>query len=226
MPGKRYEESVKQVEEGKRYAVRDAIATLRKFKPAKFDETVDLSVSLGIDPKKTEQMVRGTFSLPKGLGRKVRIIVFASPDRATAARAAGAEEAGGDELVKKVGDGWLDFDIAISTPDMMGKVGRLGRVLGPQGKMPSPKSGTVTENVENAVREFKAGKVEYRNDETGNLHIPVGKCSFKDEDLATNVGAILDHIASIRPPAVKGRFVKKAVLSSTMSPGVLLETRE
>lgn len=221
--GKRYNESLKMVEPEKAYPLKEAVETLRKLKPAKFDETVEVSVHLGIDPKKADQMVRGTVSLPRGLGKSVREIVFAQGEKVEKARAAGAVEAGGDELIKKVGDGWLEFDVAVATPDMMGKVGRLGRVLGPQGKMPSPKSGTVTDDVERAVDEFKAGKVEYRTDDTGNLHIPVGKRSFEAGALVENVKAVMEHIQAARPAAVKGQFVLKAVLSSAMSPGVQIE---
>lgn len=224
--GKRYNESAKLVEPERRYPVEQAVATLKKFKPAKFDETVNLSLHLGIDPKQADQMVRGTISLPKGLGKEVRVIVFAPADKAAEGKKAGAVEAGADDLIKKVGDGWLDFDVAIATPDMMGKVGRLGRVLGPQGKMPTPKAGTVTADVAEAVTAFRAGKVEYRADETGNLHIPVGKRSFDDAALKENVTAVLDHIQSVRPAAVKGQFVLKAVLSATMSPGVQLATAQ
>ena len=222
--GKRYTESLTAVEAGKRYPIDQAVATLKKFKPAKFDETVNLSLHLGINPKQADQMVRGTVSLPKGLGKEVRVIVFGPTDKVEEARRAGAIEAGGDELIKKVNDGWLDFDVAIATPDMMGKVGRLGRVLGPQGKMPSPKSGTVTVDVEAAVTAFRAGKVEYRTDETGNLHVPVGKRSFEPSALVENVKAILEHIQAARPASVKGQFIVKAVLSATMSPGVQLAT--
>ncbi len=224
--GKRYNESAKLVEEGKRYPLDQAVAALKKFKPVKFDETVNLSIHLGIDPKQADQMVRGTLSLPKGLGKEVRVIVFGPADKAAEGKRAGAVEAGADDLIKKVGDGWLDFDVAISTPDMMGKVGRLGRVLGPQGKMPSPKSGTVTADVAEAVTAFRAGKVEYRTDETGNLHIPVGKRSFDDAAIRENVNAVLDHVQAARPPSVKGQFMIKAVLSATMSPGILLQTAE
>lgn len=221
--GKRYRESVLAVDAVKRYPVEAAVGVLKRFKPAKFDETVELSVHLGIDPKQADQLVRGTISLPKGLGKTVRVIAFAaSPAVVEAARKAGAVEAGGDDLIKKVADGWLDFDVAIASPDMMGKVGRLGRVLGPQGKMPSPKSGTVTTDVAQAVEAFRAGKVEYRNDDTGNLHVPVGKRSFTDGALVENVRAVLEHLATVRPAAVKGEFIRKAVLSATMSPPVLL----
>lgn len=220
---KRYTEALQALEPERRYAIDQAVGVLKKMKPARFDETVNLSLHLGIDPKQADQMVRGTVSLPKGLGKEVRVIVFASPDKLAAARAAGAVEAGGDDLIKKVADGWLDFDVAIAAPEMMGKVGRLGRVLGPQGKMPSPKSGTVTPDVAEAVTAFRAGKVEYRADDTGNLHVPVGKRSFPDGDLAENIRAAIEHIQTARPAAVKGQFILKAVVSATMSPGVPLQ---
>ena len=177
-------------------------------------------MKLGVDPKHSDQIVRGSFSLPKGIGKEVRVVVFASGDKIELAQKAGAVEAGGDDLLKKVEGGWLDFDVAISTPDMMGKVGKLGRVLGPQGKMPSPKSGTVTNDVETAVKEFKEGKIEYRTDAGGNVHVPVGKTSFPEEDLAENIRSFIKHIVSNKPPAAKGTFVQKISISSTMSPGV------
>ena len=218
---KRYVESGKLVEKAKEYGISEAVSILKTFKKAKFDETVDIVMKLGVDPKHSDQLVRGSFSLPKGIGKEVRVVVFAgSDDKLEMARNAGAIEAGGDDLLKKVESGWLDFDVAISSPDMMGKVGKLGRVLGPQGKMPSPKSGTVTNDIETAVREFKEGKIEYRTDAGGNVHVPVGKTSFPDEDLAENIKSFIKHIVSNRPPAAKGTFVQKISVSSSMGPGV------
>ncbi len=218
---KRYIESSRVVEKTKEYEVKEAVSIVKAFKKAKFDEAVDIVMKLGVDPKHSDQLVRGSFSLPKGIGKEVRVVVFASgDDKIEVARGAGAVEAGGDDLLKKVEDGWLDFDVAISTPDMMGKVGKLGRVLGPQGKMPSPKSGTVTNDVLNAVREFREGKVEYRTDAGGNVHVPVGKVSFPDEDLVENINSFINHIVSNRPPAAKGTFVQKISISSSMGPGV------
>ncbi len=217
---KRYIESNKTVEKSKEYELKEAVSVLKNFNKTKFDETVDIVMKLGVDPKHSDQIVRGSFSLPKGIGKEVRVVVFASGDKIELAQKAGAVEAGGDDLLKKVEGGWLDFDVAISTPDMMGKVGKLGRVLGPQGKMPSPKSGTVTNDVETAVKEFKEGKIEYRTDAGGNVHIPVGKTSFPEEDLAENIRSFIKHIVSNKPPAAKGTFVQKISISSTMSPGV------
>ena len=217
---KRYAESNKTVEKSKEYELKEAVSVLKNFKMAKFDETVDMVMKLSVDPKHSDQIVRGTFSLPKGIGKEVRVVVFASGDKIKLAQEAGAVEAGGDDLLKKVEEGWLDFDVAISTPDMMGKVGKLGRVLGPQGKMPSPKSGTVTNDIQNAVKEFKEGKIEYRTDSGGNVHVPVGKTSFSDEDLVENIKSFIKHIIRNKPPAAKGTFVQKIFISSSMSPSV------
>ncbi|MCI0588689.1 MAG: 50S ribosomal protein L1 [Planctomycetes bacterium] len=221
--GKRYRKSAKAVVPDRLYPLPEAVRLLQTFEPAKFDETVDLAIHLGIDPKKTDQLLRGAVSLPRGLGRTVRVAVFAEGDAAGSAKDAGADFVGSEDLAKKVLGGWTDFDIAIAHPDQMKVVGRLGKVLGPQGKMPSPKSGTVTPEVGQAVREFKAGKVEFRTDAGGNVHAPVGKRSFPAEHLVENVTALLDHLRAMRPAAVKGVFFSKVVLSSTMSPAVLVE---
>ena len=200
--------------------VAEAISILQKMDSAKFDETVEIALKLGIDPKNSAQLVRGAFSLPHGIGKDVRVIAFAEGDPGKAAKEAGAAEVGGEDLAKKILDGWLDFDVAVAHPSMMRHVGKLGRVLGPHGKMPSPKSGTVTDNVAQAVSEFRAGKVEFRNDNGGNVHAQVGKRSFDAEKLAANVEAFVDHIRSLRPSSAKGIFLVKGVLSSTMSPGI------
>jgi large subunit ribosomal protein L1 len=206
----------------KALSVEEAVELILNFEGAKFDETVELAVKLGIDPKNSQQIVRGAISLPHGIGRTVRVIAFAEGDAAKAAKESGALEVGGEDLAKKILDGWLDFDVAIAHPAMMRHVGKLGRVLGPHGKMPSPKSGTVTDNVGEAVREFVGGKVEFRNDDGGNVHVRVGKKSFKKEQLVGNVEAFLEHLRGIKPPSAKGVYIQKANLSATMSPGVQL----
>jgi len=217
---KRYREIRKGLEVGREYGIREAIELIKGQAAARFDESLEVSVKLGINPKQSDQAVRGTVSLPKGTGRDVRVIAFAEGDAAQAAKDAGAVDAGGAELVERVQGGWTDFDIAVATPAMMRQVGRLGRILGPQGKMPSPKAGTVTDDVASAVSEFKGGRIEYRNDDTGNLHAPMGKMSFPVEDLQENIEAFMNHIASVRPAAAKGRFIVRAFLSRTMGPAV------
>lgn len=204
-------------------SVDEAVKILQSLEGAKFDETVEVSLKLGIDPKNTAQMVRGAYSLPHGIGKKVRVIAFAEGEAATAAKAAGAVEVGAEDLAKKILDGWLDFDVAVAHPAMMRHVGKLGRVLGPHGKMPSPKSGTVTDNVAKAVEEFNAGKVEFRNDSGGNIHALIGKKSFDAEKLAANCDAFIAHIGSLRPAASKGTFLVRGCLASTMSPGIPLQ---
>lgn len=196
---------------------------LKSFKRAKFDESVEVAMKLGIDPKQSDQLIRGSVSLPKGIGRSLKVIVFAAGEKATIAKKAGADEVGAEELVKKVEGGWTDFDVAIATSDMMRLVGKLGRVLGPQGKMPSPKSGTVTDDIETAVKEFKAGKIEYRTDAGGNVHTIVGKVSFSDKDLEDNINAFVKQIVNSRPASAKGVFIEKVSVSSTMNPGIMLE---
>jgi len=203
-----------------------AIVADRGYKNGKqrkrIDQTVEISVHLGIDPKQADQMLRGSISLPKGTGQSQRVIAFCEGEVAEAAREAGAVEAGADELIKKISDGWMDFDVAVAHPQLMGKVGRLGRVLGPQGKMPSPKAGTVTPEVVTAVREYSAGKMEYRNDDGGNIHLRVGKISFPTEDLKENIEALLAHLQRIRPSAAKGTYVKGIHLSAQQTPAVQL----
>ncbi|MBK8178437.1 MAG: 50S ribosomal protein L1 [Planctomycetes bacterium] len=216
---KRYLKAAAQVDRSKVYEPAAALALIQGLPHPKFDETLEVAVRLGIDPKKSDQLVRGAVSLPKGLGRKVTVVVFAEGDKAAAAKAAGADEVGSAELAEKILGGWTAFDIVIASPDMMKHVGKLGKVLGPQGKMPSPKSGTVTADVGAAVREFKAGKVEFRTDAGGNVHAAFGKRSFKTEDLEANLRAFLDHLAAMRPPAVKGQFMRRISVSTSMGPG-------
>ena len=202
--------------------VADAVAALKKFPPTKFDQTVEIHVRLGIDPKQADQIVRGSIVLPHGIGKSKRVVVFAKGNLADDARAAGAEEVGGDDLAKKIKDGWTDFDVCIAAPDMMGLVGPLGKILGPRGLMPSPRAGTVTADVSKTVKEYKAGKVEFRNDPTGIVHAAVGKASFDAEKLADNINAFIDHIRSMQPTAVRGQYIKTVAISSTMSPGVMV----
>ncbi len=220
---KRYLESRKVVEPEKKYGLNEAVKILKSFKSAKFNESVEVAMKLGIDPKQSDQLIRGSISLPKGIGRSLKVIVFASGEKAVLAKKAGADEVGAEDLVKKVEGGWADFDVAISASDMMRLVGKLGRVLGPQGKMPSPKSGTVTDDIEMAVKEFKAGKIEYRTDAGGNVHALVGKLSFADADLEDNINTFVRHIINSRPASAKGEFVEKVSVSSTMSPGIMLQ---
>ena len=201
-------------------ALPDAVDALKKLENARFDESVEVAVKLGIDPKNTAQTIRGAFSLPHGIGKEVRVIAFAEGEAARQAEEAGASAVGGEDLAKRIQDGWLDFDVAVAHPAMMRHVGRLGRILGPHGKMPSPKSGTVSDNVGQVVREFRAGKVEFRNDDTGNVHAIVGKKSFAREKLVENVSAFLDHLRAIKPSSAKGNFMQKVTVSTTMGPGV------
>ena len=217
---KRYQEAVAQVDRDRVYGMGEAINLLKTLPQAKFDEAVEVVVRLGIDPRKTDQLIRGAVSLPNGLGKTIKVVVFAEGDKAEAAKAAGADEVGSDELAKKIGDGWMDFDVVIASPDMMKHVGKLGRVLGPQGKMPSPKSGTVTPDVAGAVEAFKAGKVEFRTDAGGNIHASVGRASFSPEAIEENLTTFLEHISSMRPAAVKGEYLRKVSLSTTMGPGL------
>jgi large subunit ribosomal protein L1 len=202
----------------------DAITRLKEFDKRNFDQTIDLCIRLGIDARQADQAVRGSLSLPKGIGRTKRVIAFVPDEKVEAAKGAGAVEAGGEDLVKKVQDGWTDFDVAVASPDMMRLVGRLGRVLGPQGKMPSPKSGTVTADVESAVQEYAAGKIEYRNDSGGNVHCIVGRFSFSDDDILENVQALLDRLQRAKPSTAKGLYLRGVWLSGTMTPSVRIQT--
>jgi large subunit ribosomal protein L1 len=197
-----------------------ALAALKKFKGTKFDQSVNCVMHLGIDPKQADQTIRGSISLPKGIGRSARVVCFCAADKVAAAKAAGAIEAGADDLVARIEGGWLEFDVAIASPDMMRVVSRLGKVLGPKGLMPSPKAGTVTPDVTTAVREYSAGKQEYRNDDGGNVHCVIGKMSFSEADLITNLEALIATIHKIKPSSAKGQYIRKCVISATMSPGV------
>lgn len=223
--GKKYRAAREKVDRNRKYEVEEAVALLKEIAVAKFDETVEVSLKLGVDPRKGDQIVRGSVVLPHGTGRSVRVAVFAEGEAADKAREAGADVVGGTDLVEKVNGGWTEFDVAIATPAMMRHVGRLGRVLGPQGKMPSPKGGTVTDDVGRAVQEFRAGKVEYRVDDSANVHAPVGKRSFDAGQLIANVVALLESVKAARPTAAKGNYILKASLSSTMSPGIQLVVR-
>ncbi len=221
--GKRFNNAVKRFDRARLHTPAEAIELVRSFATAKFDETLDVAVRLGVDPRKADQIVRGTVALPAGTGKTVRIAVFASGDAAQAARDAGADIVGADDLVEKITGGFLDFDLAISTPDLMGMVGRLGRQLGPRGLMPNPKTGTVTTDVAKAVTEFKGGRVEYRTDKFGNIHVPIGKASFGLPDLGTNFKAILDELQKAKPASAKGKYLRSIVVSSTMGPGVKVD---
>lgn len=218
---KRYKSESQQVSKDP-VSLREAVEKIKSFKSVKFDQSVECVLQLGIDPKQADQLVRGSVSLPNGIGKQKKVIAFCEDADIEAARKAGAVEAGGDDLVKKVSDGWSDFDVAIASPKVMGKVGKLGRVLGPQGKMPSPKNGTVTADFLTAISEFAAGKVEFRNDAGGNVHAVVGKQSFAPEKLVENVEAFVAHIKKVKPAAAKGTYIKKVCLSSTMGPGIAL----
>jgi len=220
---KRYASAAEQVDRARQYEPSEAFSILKNLPAPKFDETFDVVVKLGIDPRKSDQLVRGAVSLPKGLGKTVRVVVFAEGDKADAAAEAGADMVGSADLAEKIQGGWMDFDVVIASPDMMKHVGKLGKILGPQGKMPSPKSGTVTPDVAAAVQEFKAGKVEFRTDSGGNVHAPLGKRSFDVDDLVENLTAFLDHLSAMRPAAVKGVFMRKISISTTMGPGAQIQ---
>lgn len=221
---KRYRTAVAEVDLNKTYELDEAIRILKGCDSTKFDQTVEIVMKLGIDAKQSDQMIRGSISLPKGTGKTMRVIAFCQGPDIEAATEAGAIEAGADDLVEKVQKGWLDFDVAVATPDMMPKVGRLGRLLGPKGLMPSPKSGTVTPDIATATSEFAAGKIEFRNDEGGNVHAPMGKLSFEAADIAENVKTFTARVRSMRPASTKGIFVERTVITCTMGPGLDLDT--
>ena len=217
---KQYKEVAKAIDADALYPPFTAMEIAKSSGSKKFDSTIDVAMRLGVDPRKADQMVRGTVNLPHGTGKTARVLVFATGDRAEAAREAGADHVGADELVEKVAGGWLDFDAVVATPDMMGKVGRLGRVLGPRGLMPNPKTGTVTPDVAKAVSDIKGGKIEFRVDRHGNLHFIVGKASFSQEQLAENYAAALEEVLRLKPASSKGRYIKKITVSSSMGPGI------
>jgi len=221
--GKNFTAAAAQVEE-RTYSIEEAIPLLQKVKFAKFDETIELTLRLGVDPKHADQMVRGTVVLPHGLGRSKTVLVIAGADKQKEASEAGADHVGGDEIVEKILGGWMDFDAVVATPDMMRGVGRLGKVLGPRGLMPNPKTGTVTPNVAQAIKEIKAGKVEFRVDKTGIVHAPVGKMSFPVQSLVENTHALVSSVVKAKPSAAKGRYLKSVTMSSTMGPGVAIDT--
>jgi large subunit ribosomal protein L1 len=222
--GKKYRAALEKLEPNRKYTLEDAVATLKTVAFAKFDETVELTMWLGVDPRKADQLVRGTIVLPHGLGGAAKkVVVIAQGDKIREAQEAGADEAGGEDIVERIKGGWLDFDALIATPDMMGKVGQLGKVLGPRGLMPNPKTGTVTMDVATAIQETKAGKVEYRVDKTGVIHSPVGKVSFDPQKLQENTRVLINAVMKAKPTTAKGRYLKKINLASTMSPGILLD---
>ena len=224
MSGKKFTDAAKAFDRDAQFTPVEAIAIVKRTATAKFDETIDMAIRLGVDPRKADQMVRGTVALPSGTGKDVRVAVFANGEAAEAARAAGAEYVGAEDLAAEIDKGMMDFDVAIATPDLMPLVGRLGRVLGPRGLMPNPKTGTVTQDVARAVSEFKGGKVEYRTDRYGNVHVPLGKASFSPDAIEINVRAVLDELQRAKPAAAKGRYLRKITISSTMGPGIKIDT--
>ena len=223
--GKKYVEAAKQVDRTVLYDKADAIALVKKCATAKFDETIEAHIRLGVDGRHADQQVRGAVVLPHGTGKTVRVLVFAKGDKVEEAKAAGADYVGGDELVPRIQkEGWLDFDVVVATPDMMGIVGRLGRILGPKGLMPNPKAGTVTMDVTKAINDIKAGKIEYRLDKTNIIHVPIGKASFSEEQLADNFQTLIDAVIKAKPAAAKGQYLRSVTITSTMGPGIKLNT--
>jgi len=227
MPSKRYKKALEQVDGNKAYLLKDAVGVLAKFPKAKFNETIDLAFRLGVDPKQSDQMVRGTVPLPHGSGKTVLVLVFAkSGAAADAARAAGAEFVGFEDMIAKCNSGWADFDVAIATPEAMAEVRKLGKVLGPRGLMPNPKTGTVTEDTAKAVKEVKAGRVEFKIDKAGNIHVPVGKASFTAAQLEENARAVIEAVAKAKPASAKGTYICSCTISATMSPPVRVDIKE
>ncbi len=221
--GKKYDNALANIDLNKEYALDEALTVVKEAKYTKFDETVDLSINLGVDARKSDQMVRGTVVLPHGTGKTVKVLVFAKGEKEKEARDAGADFVGAEDLVEKIQKGWLEFDSAVATPDIMGLVGKLGKVLGPRGLMPNPKLGTVTFDVAKAVKEIKAGKVEYRTEKAGIIHVPIGKSSFEKEKLVDNATAVIKSISKAKPASSKGKYIKKITVSSTMGPGLRLD---
>jgi large subunit ribosomal protein L1 len=225
MGGKAYAKALEKVDQTKEYAVEEAVDLARTVAPAKFDETVEMSVRLGVNPKYADQMVRGAVVLPHGTGKSVRVLVFAKGEKEREAREAGADFVGAEDMVEKIQGGWLEFDTAVATPDLMGQVGRLGKILGPRGLMPNPKVGTVTFDVTRAVREVKAGKVEFKVDKAGNVHVPVGKKSFPADRLSANANAILEALVKAKPSGAKGQYLRSITVSTTMGPGIRVDVQ-
>ncbi|MCX5753252.1 MAG: 50S ribosomal protein L1 [Candidatus Krumholzibacteria bacterium] len=223
-PGKRYRESVAKVDGTREYPIDEAVEVLKSFPPSKFDETVEFSARLGVDPKHADQQVRGTVLLPHGTGKTIRVLVLTRGEKEQEAKNAGADSVGSVEFIEKIKEGWFEFDVAISTPDMMGEVGKLGKLLGPRGLMPNPKSGTVTFDVAKAVREAKAGKIEYRVDKGANIHVPVGKMSFEKQKLVDNIKALAQELMRAKPASAKGKYIKSMYISSTMGPSLAIDT--
>ena len=222
-PGKRFRESAAKVERTREYPIEEAVDVLKSMPPAKFNETVEFSARLGVDPKHADQQVRGTVILPHGTGKTVRVLVLARGEKEQEAKNAGADHVGSADYVEKIKEGWFDFDIAIATPDMMGEVGKLGKLLGPRGLMPNPKSGTVTFDVTKAVKEAKAGKIEYRVDKGANIHVPVGKMSFEKQQLVENIKALAQELVRAKPASAKGKYIKSMYISSTMGPSLAID---
>jgi large subunit ribosomal protein L1 len=221
--GKRFRGDIDKVDRDKAYPLDQAVKFIKTFKDTKFDQSVELCLNLGIDAKQADQAIRGAVSLPHGIGASKRVIAFCPPDKVDEAKAAGAVEAGGEDLVKKIEEGWMDFDVAVATPDMMRVISKLGRVLGPRGLMPSPKAGTVSPEVDQTVRDYAAGKVEFRNDKDGNVHAVIGKKSFEEKQLEDNATHFIDMIRKMRPSSTKGHYIRKISMSATMTPGVQVE---
>jgi large subunit ribosomal protein L1 len=223
MSGKKYLDALAKVDRNQRYLLEDSVRLAKETARAKFDETVEMSIRLGVDPRQADQNIRGTVTLPHGMGKAVRVLAFAKGEKEKEAQEAGADFVGGDDLVKKITDGWLDFDKTVATPDMMAAVGRIGKILGPRGLMPNPKTGTVTMDIGKAVKEIKAGKLEYRVDKAGIVHVPVGKASFASEQLIDNAKAVLVSVLRAKPASAKGNYIKGVTVTTTMGPGIKID---